>query len=80
MAVTDHDMTQGLEEAGEAASRVGIELVKGVELSLDWRGSAMHMLVLLARRPDLLHARLAGKQGSAVPVGELADVEDPGRF
>ena len=59
VAITDHDTTQGLEEAGEAAFLVGIELVRGVELSLDWRGGAMHMLVLLARRPDLLHARLA---------------------
>ena len=59
VAITDHDTTQGLEEAGEAASRVGIELVRGVELSLDWRGGAMHMLVLLVRRPDLLHSRLA---------------------
>lgn len=58
VAVTDHDTTQGLREAERAASRAGIELVKGVEVSLDWRGGAMHMLVLLAEDCDLLHSRL----------------------
>ena len=59
VAITDHDTTQGLEEAEEAASVAGIELVKGVELSLDWRGGAMHMLVLLVGDSDLLQSRLA---------------------
>jgi hypothetical protein len=58
VAVTDHDTTQGLPEAEEAAFGAGIELVKGVEVSADWRGGAMHMLVLLAEDCDLLHARL----------------------
>ena len=59
VAVTDHDTTGGLPEAEEAAHRAGIELVRGAELSLDWRGGAMHMLVLLAEDIDLLHSRLA---------------------
>lgn len=60
VAITDHDTTEGLQEAKEAAIRVGIELVEGVELSLEWRPGAMHMLVLLARDSDLLHSRLEG--------------------
>ncbi len=59
VAITDHDTTQGLKEAKEAAWGAGIELVEGVELSLDWRGGAMHMLVLLVSDADLLQSRLA---------------------
>ena len=58
VAITDHDTTQGLAEAEEAARRAGIELVRGVELSLDWHSGAMHMLVLLAEDIGLLHSRL----------------------
>lgn len=58
LAITDHDTMQGLEEAEAAACQVGIELVRGVELSLEWKRGAMHMLVLLVRDSDLLHSRL----------------------
>lgn len=54
VALTDHDILSGLAEAGEAADRHGIELVPGVELSLDWSGmvpeanglGGMHLIVL----------------------------------
>jgi 3',5'-nucleoside bisphosphate phosphatase len=35
MALTDHDSTEGLEEAGRAASRLGLELIPGAEISVD---------------------------------------------
>ena len=54
IALTDHDILSGLGEAHRAADHQGIELVPGIELSLDWAGmvsdaevrGGMHMLVL----------------------------------
>ncbi len=46
LALTDHDTTLGLPEAGEAARRAGIELVPGVEISATWRSQAIHVLGL----------------------------------
>lgn len=67
VALTDHDILAGLDEAGRAAHRLGIELVPGVELSLDWAELAggeasggMHLLVLwVDDRPGPLQDRLA---------------------
>jgi predicted metal-dependent phosphoesterase TrpH len=36
IALTDHDTTDGLEEAAQAARGAGIELVPGVEISVSW--------------------------------------------
>ena len=44
IAVTDHDTVSGLEEAGRAAKDRGIELVPGVELSVNFHKGNMHML------------------------------------
>ena len=46
MALTDHDTVAGLDEAAAAAKRLGVTLVTGVELSVDWRGRALHVLGL----------------------------------
>src|SRR5690606_13504103 len=54
VALTDHDVLEGLTEARNAGERFGIEVIPGVELSLDWsemlpdadvRGG-MHLVVL----------------------------------
>lgn len=44
VALTDHDTFEGLAAAHEAAERVGIELVPGVELSTKVGGVSLHML------------------------------------
>jgi hypothetical protein len=44
VALTDHDCTEGWVEAAEAASRVGIELVKGIEISCRLAGKSVHLL------------------------------------
>jgi predicted metal-dependent phosphoesterase TrpH len=46
LALTDHDTVAGLDEAGAAARRLGVTLVTGVELSVDWRGRSLHLLGL----------------------------------
>ncbi|MCS8637948.1 PHP domain-containing protein [Pseudomonas aeruginosa] len=44
LALTDHDTLEGLPEAPQAAARLGIELVNGVELSCTWGGATIHVL------------------------------------
>ncbi len=46
LALTDHDTTLGLEEAGQAARHAGMEFVPGVEISATWRSQAIHVLGL----------------------------------
>ena len=44
VAVTDHDTTAGVAEAVEAGERYGVEVVPGVELSVDYEGEGVHIL------------------------------------
>jgi predicted metal-dependent phosphoesterase TrpH len=46
VALTDHDNLDGIGEARAAAEAAGIELVPGVELSLEWRPGGFHLVVL----------------------------------
>jgi len=44
LALTDHDTLDGVPEARRAAAAAGIDLIPGVELSVDWEGGGMHLL------------------------------------
>lgn len=44
LAVTDHDTVGGLSEAQQAAAAVGLDLVSGVELSVEDEGGRFHLL------------------------------------
>ena len=44
VAVTDHDTTEGLEEALPASFEEGVEVVPGVELSSEHEGMSIHVL------------------------------------
>jgi len=46
LALTDHDTTAGLDEAGKAALACGIRLIKGVEISVTWEKVTIHILGL----------------------------------
>lgn len=46
LALTDHDNTNGLPEAREAARRLGIRLINGVEISTSWMGQTIHVVGL----------------------------------
>jgi len=60
LAVTDHDTVDALAEADEAASRHGITLVAGVELSTTVPTGEIHVLgYFVDRHDDVLTARLA---------------------
>lgn len=44
VAVTDHDTTDGLDEAAETGARTGVEVVPGIELSAEHEGTSVHVL------------------------------------
>ena len=44
VAITDHDSTAGWDEAQRTADRVGIELVRGIEISTMLDGVSVHLL------------------------------------
>ncbi|MHB8727876.1 MAG: PHP domain-containing protein [Sulfuricaulis sp.] len=46
LALTDHDVTDGIAEARTAAVQLGIELIAGVEISVTWRNQTLHILGL----------------------------------
>jgi 3',5'-nucleoside bisphosphate phosphatase len=56
LALTDHDQLAGLAEASQAARETGIGFVPGVEVSVTWRGTTVH-IIGLGIDPD--DARLA---------------------
>lgn len=46
LAVTDHDVTDGLAEAEAAAAMEGVRLVPGVEISVTWQRQTVHIVGL----------------------------------
>lgn len=64
LALTDHDGTEGIEEAQKVAAVAGIKLIPGVEISVSWQGATVHIVGL---NLDITNAEL--QQG-------LADLRD----
>lgn len=63
VALTDHDTQEGLAEARRAAAAADLELIPGTELSLNFDGGGMHLVVLwLEPGPGPLQDRLKGLQ------------------
>lgn len=46
LALTDHDVTDGIEEARATAVSLGMRLVSGVEISVTWQGQTVHVVGL----------------------------------
>ena len=44
IAITDHDTIEGNEEAIKAGTKVGLEVIPGVEISVDWDKRPIHIL------------------------------------
>ena len=55
LALTDHDVTDGVPEAQAAAQQAGITLVPGVEISVTWGAQTVHVVGL---QIDITHAGL----------------------
>ncbi len=75
LALTDHDEIGGLDEARQAARTAGIEFINGVEVSVTWRGTTVHIVGL---RIDPAHPAMicglesvrSGRIGRAQRIGE----------
>ncbi len=52
IAVTDHDTIEGLPEAMETGERLGVEVISGMELSVEYAPGSMHILGLLINPED----------------------------
>lgn len=81
VALTDHDTTQGWQEAEHAAREVGVHLVRGIEISCTHRGRGLHLLAYL---PDPTHpglgellGRIVEGRSNRVPA-MLAQLRDAG--
>jgi len=62
-ALTDHDTTDGLEEARQTADKLSVDLVSGVEISAFWRNMTIHIIGLdIDINNDILQAGLVHNQ------------------
>jgi predicted metal-dependent phosphoesterase TrpH len=84
LALTDHDGVSGLAEARARAESEGVRLVDGVEISVTWEGSVVHIVGLQIdpENPVLLsglesiregRARRAEKMGEALDAAGVPD-------
>ena len=59
-ALTDHDTTDGLDEAQQMADKLSVDLVSGVEISAFWRNMTIHIIGLdIDINNDILQAGLS---------------------
>jgi 3',5'-nucleoside bisphosphate phosphatase len=66
-ALTDHDETAGLEEGRAAAQACGLRFIDGVEISVTWRGTTIHVVGLnIDPANDELRRGLVAVRGSRV--------------
>ena len=75
LALTDHDEVSGVAEARKTAGELGIELVSGVEVSITWAGTSIHIVGLHVDENDpVLVERLfqnrTGRMDRAKKMGE----------
>ena len=76
LALTDHDGTDGLAEAGAEAANLRLRLLPGVEISVTWCAKTIHIVGLGIDAGELtLAAGLAGIRDSRVGRGKLIAVE-----
>jgi len=86
LALTDHDEIGGLPAAREAAREAGIAFVDGVEVSVTWRGTTVHIVGLRIDPADAtllggLESVRSGRIGRAQRMGEgLAQAGIAGTF
>lgn len=63
-ALTDHDQVAGIAQARDAALAAGMKFVEGVEISVTWRGSTIHVVGLrIDPENEALAAGLASVRG-----------------
>jgi predicted metal-dependent phosphoesterase TrpH len=73
LAVTDHDTTDGYDEAAAEAARRGVRLVAGIEITAVERGRDVHMLAYFFDRREAGFAAFLATQRST-RVARIADM------
>lgn len=65
LAITDHDITDGIPEAMKAGEELGIEIIPGIEISSQWEDGELHILgYFLDWKDPALNRHLAGLRAS----------------
>lgn len=75
IALTDHDTVEGVGEAAQAARRLGVGFVPGVEISVSWGETTLHIVGLRVdpastELRDGLDSIRSGRLGRARKIGE----------
>ncbi len=75
LALTDHDILDGLQEAAEEARRLGLRFVPGVEVSITWATETVHIvgLGIDPQNTALLEGLAANRQGRDGRAREMAE-------
>ncbi len=75
MALTDHDDTDGLEEARQAAHCHDIQFINGVEISVSWRKHTLHIVGLNIdpNYAPLQEGLYRVRSGRGARAGKMAD-------
>ncbi|MFA6972732.1 MAG: 3',5'-nucleoside bisphosphate phosphatase [Gallionella sp.] len=75
LALTDHDDTDGLDEARSAAQQLGMSFVNGVEISVTWRKHTLHIvgLGIDPAYPPLQQGLLSVRSGRGARAQKMAD-------
>lgn len=75
LALTDHDDTDGLDEARRAATQHGMTFVNGVEISVTWRKHTLHIvgLGIDPAYPPLQQGLLSVRSGRGARAQKMAD-------
>ncbi|MBA3343480.1 MAG: PHP domain-containing protein [Gemmatimonadaceae bacterium] len=76
VALTDHDTMAGVAEAAETGRRLGVRVIRGVELSAHHGAREIHVLALHISRPAIIESRLiefreARERRAVLIVGRL---------
>ena len=65
LAITDHDITDGIPEAITIGADLGIEVIPGIEISSQWEDGELHILgYFLDWQDPMLNRHLAGLRAS----------------
>src|SRR5260221_9980160 len=75
LALTDHDGVSGLAEARASAESEGVRFIDGVEISVTWEGSTVHIVGLQIdpRDPALRSGLESIRKGRAERAEEMGE-------
>ena len=76
IAITDHDTINGYKKAQTAASKAGIELIPGIEITALWNSREVHILAYLfdTENPRLLDLLKRQRQARVKRMKDIVDV------